>query len=213
MSTPPLPELPEYPSPRLRDGLTILTGMLIGYVYAWRHGPTDARPWVLVQGGACFVLLILCPLLTASLAPVVFASSPAPPWLIALVALAVVLIVAATAGRFQVHRGPLRAYMDPTRRVFLSARAREADWHVENFFTTRPGARTAEPLWTGLIPALLDAADAAHVTITATALNDTLADYYIRRVPTFTRASTQPDLPRVHLVRPPQPLPRPDTIR
>lgn len=213
MTTPPLPELPEYPSPRWRDGLRILTGMLIGYVYAWRHSPRTARPWVLVQGGACFVLLVVGPVLIVPLAPVLFASSSVPWWLLALVALLAVLTVAATAGRFQVHYGPLRAYMDPTRRVFLSARATAADWHVENFFTTRPGASTAEPLWSGLVPALLHAADAAQVTITATAMNDALADYYIRRVPTFTRASTQPDLPRVRLVRHPQPFSRPDAPR
>lgn len=213
MSTPPLPELPEYPSPRLIDGLTILTGMLIGYVYAWRHGPKNARPWVLIQGGACFMLLVVCPVLLTWQAPAWFASSPLPSPLIALVAALVVLTVAATAGHFQVHHGPLRAYMDPTRRVVLSARARDTDWHVENFFTTRPGAHTAEPLWSGLIPALLDAADAAQVTITATAMNDALADYYIRREPTFTKAPTQPDPHRVHLVRPPQPFPAPHSPR
>lgn len=204
--TPALPPLPDAPAPRLIDGLTILACLLIGYVYALRHGPRDSRLWSLLQGAACLLLLVVCPALVVPLAPRLFATPMLPSWLVAAVALGAVLSLVAMAGRFQVHGGARRAYMDPSRRSFLSVRATATGWNVENFFTFRPGTASAAPLWSNVVPALLAAADNEQVTITATAINTDLANYYIHRVPTFEKAADQPKSPRVELIR--RPVPR-----
>ena len=55
---------------------------------------------------------------------------------------------------------------------------------------------------------LLDAADAQQVTVTATAMNATVAAHYVSRVPDLHPRPTQRPGPRVHLIRHPQPIRR-----
>jgi len=202
-SVPPLPVLPGATARASAwDGVRVLLWTLRGYRYTVRKNPDPAAR----RYARTVLLVITVPLLVLPVAVAAVLHPPGSPLFflapLAQYALLALILLAS------LHRRSYRTYISTDRRAALTVRTTLAGWHVESFFTATPGTGAAAPLWHHVIPALLDAADAQQVTVTATAINATVAAHYVSRVPGLHPRPTQRPGPRVHLIRHPQPTRR-----
>lgn len=87
-----------------------------------------------------------------------------------------------------------RYYLSPQRDAVLAVTATRNNWTVEDHLCAHRGRREGQALRQAVVPALLQAADAAHVTVSCSTATPALARRYAAEVPGLT--DTGPRLPR-----------------